>query len=204
VEQVSYDMIRGTGAQAGAGWPSCGHAADASSFMGKLQTKTGLTFDLPTEAQWEYACRAGTTTSLNSGKNMMSGDFDDAMDEVGRYWYNGGSGYSQDCTPDNGTAKVGSYLPNAWGLYDMHGNVWEFCLDWYEDNISAYGGALNVNPSNQAQTRSGATGSQRVFRGGSLKEVAGNCRSAKRASTSPSYAAGAHFGFRVICTAGLD
>ena len=132
VEQVTYDMIRGMGVQAGLGWPTYGHIVDAGSFMCKLQEKTGLVFDLPTEAQWEYACRAGTTTALNSGKNLRSTGNDANMGLVGRYSTNGGSGYSQNCPPSKGTAKVGSYLPNAWGLYDMHGNVKEWCLDWYD------------------------------------------------------------------------
>ena len=189
VEYVTYNMIRGKGAQAGAGWPTYGHAVDATSFMGKLKEKTGLTFDLPTEAQWEYACRAGTTTALNSGKNLTSTSSDAAMNEVGRYWYNGGSGYSQNCTPANGTAKVGSYLPNAWGLYDMHGNVWEWCLDWYN---SSYGTAAVSDPVGPN------TGSARVLRGGNFGASALLCRSAyRRDSGYPSD--DDSIGFRVLC-----
>jgi len=188
VESVSYDMIRGTGTQAGAGWPTYGHAVDSTSFMGKLQEKTGLTFDLPTEAQWEYACRAGTMTALNSGKNLTSTGQDAAMAEVGRYWYNGGSGYSQNCTPANGTAKVGSYLPNAWGLYDMHGNVWEWCLDWYKNN---YGTTAVSDPFGPT------TGSDHVERGGSWYNGARFCRSARRSGSNPSNSD--YNGFRVLC-----
>ena len=89
--------------------------------MGVLRAKAGMVFDLPTEAQWEYACRAGTTTAVNTGKNLTNGSSDPAMDEVATYSHNMGGNYS----------TVGSYLPNAWGLYDMHGNVAEWCLDWY-------------------------------------------------------------------------
>ena len=191
VEKVSYNMIRGTGAQAGAGWPTYGHIVDATSFMGKLQEKTGMTFDLPTEAQWEYACRAGTTTALNSGKNLTSTSSDAAMNEVGRYRYNGGSGYSSNCAPTYGTAKVGSYLPNAWGLYDMHGNVWEWCLDWWGASSSSTAAVSDpVGPS---------TGSNRVKRGGSWYDDASDCRSANQFFINPSYYYFTDVGFRVLC-----
>ena len=138
VESISYNQIRG--ADLGKWWPQM-NAVDEASFMGKLRAKTGRLFDLPTEAQWEYACRAGTTTALNSGKNLSAPASVDAnMAEVGRYYYNSGAynnSYDYNgSTDETGTAKVGSYLPNAWGLYDMHGNVGEQCLDWYQANIA--------------------------------------------------------------------
>jgi len=123
VEQVSYDAIRGS--SAGAGWPASG-SVDADTFMRRLRSRTGRAFDLPTESQWEYAGRAGTTTALNSGYNLTSTSSDARMNEVGRYYYNGGSGGSQGGDTTVGTAKVGSYLVNQWGLYDIHGNVWEW------------------------------------------------------------------------------
>jgi uncharacterized repeat protein (TIGR02543 family) len=191
VEQVSYDMIRGTGAQAGAGWPSYGHVVDASSFMGKLQAKTGLVFDLPTEAQWEYACRAGTKTALNSGKDLISMYDEDAnMAEVGRYYNNGGKDYSQDCDTEHGTTKVGSYQPNNWGLYDMHGNVLEWCLDRWD--LSAYDLADATDPKGDA------TSYGRVLRGGSFFDRAYYCRSAIRYNRGPSVCYG-YIGFRVLC-----
>ena len=211
VETIAWNEIRANSSSSDntAGNPP--NNPGSASFLGLLRTKTGLDFDLPSEAQWEFAARAGHGSTLwGDGSGVLNSSPDANLTRLGRYRANGGTVNggsdlpSSACTPDQATAIVGSYAPNAWGLYDMHGNVWEFCLDWYEDNISAHGGAVNVNSSNPAKTLSGATGSQRVFRGGSLKEVAGNCRSAKRASTSPSYAAGAHFGFRVVCTAGLD
>ena len=166
VEQVSYYDIRENPANSAItpNWPQSSQV-HADSFMGKLRAKTGVaTFDLPTESQWEYACRAGTTTALNSGQNLTNPwDNDPQMNVVGRYWYNGGSGYSSGCTPSAGTATAGSYLPNAWGLYDMHGNVWEWCLDWYP----------------------GYEGSVRVLRGGSWGDDASYCRSAFRSSYWP-------------------
>ena len=115
VHYVSYDMIRGT--SNGAKWPSSS-AVDSSSLMGKLRTRTGLNFDLPTEAQWEYACRAGTTTTYYWGNSMN-----------GNYAYYSGN--------INSTHRVGGRNPNTWGLYDMSGNVWEWRLDW--NGTLAYG-----------------------------------------------------------------
>jgi len=109
VDSVSYDMIRGSNAKSGL------PEVDANSFLGILRTKTGLDFDLPTEAQWEYACRAGSTLKFSYGEN-----------EDGAYmWYRPNS--------DLETHTVGTKLPNAWGLYDMHGNVGEWCMDFRGD-----------------------------------------------------------------------
>ena len=188
VEQVSYDMIRGS--SNGAKWPTS-LAVDSTSFIGKLRTKTGIDeFDLPTEAQWEYACRAGTTTHYNNGKNYTDSSQDSAMDEVGRYWYNGGQSYSQTCDTSGGTAKVGSYLPNAWGLYDMHGNVWEWCLDWYGGSITG------DDPAGSS------SGSYRVMRGGSWCLSADRCTSSYRGGNYPSF--GSDYGFRLVRTLSED
>ena len=185
VENVSYNTIRGKGSTLGAGWPAYGNAVDSDSFLGKLRAKTGKTFDLPTEAQWEYACRAGTTTALNTGKNLTSTDKDSAMDEAGRYsgnYNDGKGGYLEH-------AKVGSYLSNAWGLYDMHGNVWEWCLDWWKGDL---GSSAVTDPKGPN------TGSRRVARGGSWNDYgARSCRSANRGNNNPSGNDGGS-GFRVV------
>ncbi|MEI6607603.1 MAG: SUMF1/EgtB/PvdO family nonheme iron enzyme, partial [Verrucomicrobiota bacterium] len=187
VENVSYYDIRENPANSAISphWPAT-NAVHANSFMGTLRAKTGLAaFDLPTESQWEYACRAGTITALNSGSNLTGTTTCPNMAAVGRYWDNGGSGYSQSCAPSAGTATAGSYLPNAWGLYDMHGNVCEFCLDWYgtySGTVSDPGGA--------------ASGSYRVMRGGCLYYAPHQCRSASRSNHLP-FTRSFNFGFRI-------
>ncbi len=182
VEQVSYDMIRGS--SAGSGWPTNSNV-DADSFMGRLRVRSGKVFDLPTEAQWEYAGRAGTTTALNSGKDMTSTVSCPNMDEVGRYWWNGGAGYTENGDSSVGTAKVGSYLPNQWGLYDIQGNVWEWCLDWYE----VYSGAMT-------DTTGATTGIGRMGLGGSWWVYADWCRIAARPN-NPAVYSDKSSGFRV-------
>ena len=169
VEKVSYNTIRGT--SKGAKWPSSS-AVDATSFMGKLRARTGLDFDLPTEAQWEYACRASTMTTYYWG-NSMDGDY---------AWYKDNSSST--------THKVGTKKPNAWGLYDMSGNVWEWCLDWYNSTLT-YGS----NP------RGSSSGSNRVDRGGGWSSSEGHCASSDRACDSPSYVDhGYSVGFRLVST----
>jgi len=173
VEKVSYNMIRGAGL--GSQWPTNGDV-DPTSFMGLLREKTKLNFDLPTEAQWEYACRAGTITGLNNGTEIAGTHAKcPNLDELGRYDQNmsdnkGGYAYAEHTV-------VGLYTPNTWGLYDMHGNVWELCLDWYADNL---GTSALVNPKGPAPTGS------RVRRGGAYNGRAQLCRSAVRSMTGPS------------------
>ena len=108
------------------------------------------------------------------------------------------------CGATNGTAVVGSYAPSDWGLYDMHGNVYEWCLDWYADDITGIDGKVNIDPATPANTLSGtpAVGSARVKRGGGWSSLAGDCRPAFRSSGSTGNQLN-YNGLRVICTAGL-
>ena len=183
VECVSYDMLRGEGK--GSKWPE-NNEVNEKSFLGLLRKRAGNIFDLPTEAQWEYACRAGTTTALNSGKDLTKKAKCPNMDEVGRYKYNqddGKVGYSE------GHTKVGSYLPNAWGLYDMHGNVEEWCLDCCQ----AYSKKTAIDPK-------GSEGKLfRVIRGGCWNSDASSCRSAYRYCDYPYYGYDDYGrGFRIV------
>ena len=174
VENVSYDDLRGT--DRGSRWPASSDV-DSGSFFGRLRERTGLAFDLPTEAEWEHACRAGTTSALNSGKDITSESAScPNLDAVA--WYGKNSG--------DATHPVGQKQPNAWGLYDMHGNVWEWCLDWF----GGYPTADATDP------QGGSQGSGRVLRGGCWDGSARLCRSAYRSYSNPSYRS-ISFGFRV-------
>ncbi|MBQ3097400.1 MAG: SUMF1/EgtB/PvdO family nonheme iron enzyme [Kiritimatiellae bacterium] len=174
VEKITYNVIRGSTGD-GFNWPSTGDAVAPESVVGILRKRLGInTFDLPTEAEWEFACRAGTDTSLNSGKNL---DYSNvwgkngpeacpALSEVA--WWTGNS--------DGATHPVGLKRPNAFGLYDMHGNVLEHCLDWYETGTTYSDASHIVAPKGPVSS----SHSKRVLRGGSYANYAPACRSASR------------------------
>jgi formylglycine-generating enzyme required for sulfatase activity len=153
---------------------------DATTFCRKASELTGRKLRLPTEAEWEYACRAGTTTEFNTGEIISA---DDQANYNGNYPYgNDGKGvYREE------TVEVGSFPGNAWGLHDMHGNVWEWCSDWY--------GQYDI--SNIIDPYGVANGSHRVLRGGSWRGIAWFCRSAYRISCDPG-GRGDDIGFRVV------
>ena len=195
MHNISYTDIRGSGNTGDAyDYPNSGNAVLSSSFMGLLRSKAGLSFDLPTEAQWEYACRAGTTGALNTGSANIAGTGvnieDQNLKTLGWYDWNatttgGGAGGIP------GTREVGAKLPNSWGLFDMHGNVWELTLDWSVANNTSF----TTNPVGPS------SGSDRVVRGGSWDGIANYCRSAFRHSSSTSYQA-SNYGFRLALPAG--
>ncbi len=157
---------------------------DALDFCRKLsalpqERAAGRTYRLPTEAEWEYACRAGTNTPFHFGEsvNGMQANHD------GTKPY--GSGQKG---PNLGkTAPVGSYPANAWGLHDMHGNVWEWCADWY--------GPLAADAV--TDPKGADKGAGRVLRGGSWANAGKNCRAADRYGYDPSSRTN-YLGFRVV------
>ena len=176
VENIAWNTIRGDASTYD--WPSSTNV-DPNSVVGRLQTRTGLNFDLPLEAQWEYACRAGTTSDYNNG-----GSTENDLKMCGRYEGNrsdGKGGYPEHTT-------VGSYIPNTWGLYDMHGNVWELCLDW--DGGLASGVTDPVGP---------LSGTNRVRRGGSWHHSANLSISSARWGVDPSSTV-RYYGFRLART----
>jgi formylglycine-generating enzyme required for sulfatase activity len=160
---------------------------DAKEFCRILSEKTGKMFNLPSEAEWEYACRAGTSTRFSFGDDDSElfeyGNFCDASNTSGLTWQDKRNNDNYDKT-----APVGSYRKNAFGLYDMHGNVWEWCEDkWHRD----YNGA----PADGSAWISG-NASSRVFRGGSWGIGARNCRSAFREKNEEAFRY-YYLGFRV-------
>jgi formylglycine-generating enzyme required for sulfatase activity len=132
---------------------------DCQGFCAELTQLTGKPIRLPTETEWEYACRSGFTTDYHGGSG------EEALKRVG--WYSGNS--------QQQTQPVGKLAANAWGLYDMHGNVWEWCQDWY----GSY-------PSGNLEDYEGPNrGDIRVVRGGSWYSNAKNCRAASRFRVAP-------------------
>jgi eukaryotic-like serine/threonine-protein kinase len=137
---------------------------DAIAFCQELSEKTGTLYRLPSEAEWEYACRAGTTTPFHFGETITS----DLVNFDGNWIYGGAS--KGICRAK--TTEVGSFPPNGFGLYDMHSNVWEWCADYWHDN---YQGASNDGSAWIV----GGDGDPRLLRGGCWS-TPGNCRSANR------------------------
>jgi formylglycine-generating enzyme required for sulfatase activity len=178
-------------------WP------EAVDFCNRLtalpeEKKAGRRYRLPTEAEWEYCCRAGTTTPFHFGKALSSKE----ANFNGNFPYGGA---------DKGpyvrkTTKVGSYKPNAWGLYDMHGNVSEWCSDFYDADY--YKKSPKANPQGpdkgvmptgyKNRTTPGEGQFYRVIRGGSWLDEARACRSAYRFRAMP-HEAYQIVGFRVVC-----
>jgi len=168
--------------------------SDATNYCARLTQQvsaagrifTNWVYRLPTEAEWEYSCRAGTPPPFYHGASLFAG----MANFNGQYEYVGGAGTTNASgvsTFLGRTTSVGSYQPNAPGLYDMAGNVWEWCADWF--------GSYSTNGITNPQGP--GTGSARVFRGGTFNSIGADCRSAKRNSADPSTVDN-NIGFRVV------
>lgn len=177
VDDVGYSEIRG--GDKGSRWPSSDEV-DELSFMGRLQSRTRLRIDLPTEAQWEHACRAGTTSTYSYGNTANS--------QYMWYWSNAfadnGYGYYL-----GGVNQVGTKKSNGWGLYDMHGNVAERCLDWYGETLP-----FGDDPKGPLD------GTKRVLRGGSCGDNGTGCTSSSRSMLEAYYI---NHGYRTIHISGF-
>lgn len=184
VEMVSYVMLRGNGV--GVEWPQS-NKVDDDSFLAMIRKKSGLVLDLPTVAQWEYACRAGTNTGINNGLNLIDMNKDDNLALLARYRYNEDDGKGG--STDKHTV-VGMYLPNAWGLYDMHGNVWEWCLDYIGYDTS---GVDSVGP---------LEGTHRRRKGGSCGNEAYICTSGQGSNSGVVTLSEVYTGFRLCLQGG--
>jgi formylglycine-generating enzyme required for sulfatase activity len=175
VTQVQYEQIMGKNPSDFKGGQNPVERVswdDAVEFCKEFSRKTGRNVRLPTEAEWEYACRAGSKTRFCYG---------DDNGKLGDYaWYQMNS--------DSKPHPVGQKNPNDWGLYDMHGNVWEWCSDWYA------GSYANINMTDPPGS---ASGTNRVLRGGDWSHAASSCRSARRLRGIPDLGSFFSFGFRV-------
>jgi formylglycine-generating enzyme required for sulfatase activity len=180
---------------------------DAMEFCQRLNSRLGAgagrTYTLPSEAQWEYACRAGTTTPFAFGETLTA--------ELANYNASGTYGSGPKGKYREQTTPVGMFPANAWGLHDMHGNVWEWCLDdWHESYEGApvdgsawvKAGEANdkrsVKGGKQRSVEARALSGTRLLRGGSWSRFPDLCRSAYRYHYAPDYA-DYYVGFRVVC-----
>ena len=201
VAYMSYNHLRGTNSESFPGWPRSGHQVQDGSVLKMFREFTGIeSMDLPTEAEWEYACRAGTGSALNSGKecsDTVSGHPDGNMAEVGWMQYN---------EPKiNAPMPVGLLKPNNWNLYDCHGNLFEICLDWWsggDDYRATFAagwenGAVTVAPD--GPDNADGKFANRVLRSGSHFYGSSWSRSASRIRSTVPNEMSKYYGFRLFC-----
>ena len=190
-EMVCFNQIRnsnGLSAREGYEWPD---APFSDSMLGTLRQKTGIDFDLPSDAEWEFACRAGNGEGLwNDGSTYSNHVSDVHLNRLARNASNVGSP-SRNSDASVGTALCGSYAPNSWGLYDMHGNVGEWCLDWDRADLTGTDGSVVTEVSTEHVRRSGLANDKIYL-----------LRSASRALNKPELQH-QYIGLRLACRAGL-
>ncbi|MBR8836630.1 MAG: formylglycine-generating enzyme family protein [Stigonema ocellatum SAG 48.90 = DSM 106950] len=167
---------------------------DVVEFCDRLSRATGKPYRLPSEAEWEYACRAGTTTPFHFGETITTDLANYRGTDNEKYKWSGSYGAGPKGTYREETTDVGSFgVANAFGLYDMHGLVWEWCADHWHDNYDGAptDGSVSRNENdNDNQTM--------LLRGGSWNNGPENCRSAVRSRDAPDLGIG-NIGFRVVC-----
>ncbi|MBR2839381.1 MAG: formylglycine-generating enzyme family protein [Kiritimatiellae bacterium] len=188
----SYNYLRGSTGD-GIDFPDTGAVVADASFVKRARNVLGIpTIDLPTEAEWEFACRAGTATAFNNGMDLA-----DYFDPIP-----GGIGWDSS-TGVASRQAVGQKAPNNWNLYDMHGNVGELCLDWFDSTFYAEN-SEQTNPVGP-KTSDGTAYSTRVTRGGFWQVSAPQCRSAYRSqSWNPADTKYGWMGFRLVCAASAE
>ena len=199
VEQVLYGELRGDG------WPRT-TAPAADSFMDRLNKRCKSKdehgeytvdvkgFDLPTEFQWEYACRAGSTEAFYSKDgfdNTDSGAQKDQLELIGLYKDNASKGVHPPVSGVYKTTDVGAFQPNAWGLYDMIGNAWEWCCDWFQADI------VSLNQEVDPKGADSGYGNRRIARGGGYNTAISCCRVAFRQGFNNTIRNGS-IGFRIF------
>ena len=182
VTQAQWETVMGSNPSYFSGCPTCPVEGvswnDVQEFIIKMNVRGEGTYSLPTEAQWEYAARAGSTTAFYNGGITALTWGDPNLDAIGWYCYNSSSM----------THPVAQKIPNAWGLYDMSGNVGEWCSDWY----GIYSSSAVTDPTGPS------SGSSRVIRGGSWYEYARECRSAYRGEYYSPDSSRSWIGFRLL------
>ena len=180
VTQAQWEDVMGSNPSSFSACPNCPVESvswdDAQAYVVEMNKMGEGTYNLPTEAQWEYATRAWSTTAFYNGHITEPREYDPNLDVIG--WY--------DINSDEKTHPVAQKAPNAWGLYDMSGNVWEWCQDWFGD----YPSGSVTDPTGPQ------TGAYRVIRGGSWDNLARRCRSANRNRLKPGNR-GDSLGFRL-------
>ena len=185
VTQAQWQAVMGSNPSHFSGCPTCPVEwvswDDVQGYVTEVNKRGEGTYSLPTEAQWEYAYRAGSTTAFYNGAITKPDGDDPNLNAIGWYAFNSG----------NRTHLVAQQTANAWGLYDMSGNVWEWCQDWY----GSYSSSPPVDPTGPS------TGSYRVSRGGCWYSIARYCRAALRDSSEPAYGSN-YIGFRLALSPG--
>jgi len=189
MESINYDYLRG--ATKGAQWPTTDEF-DADSCFAVLQNRTGMRFDLPTDAQWEFAARAGNQLASST---VAVDTYTSGWEIMNPYAWTGWNSGDNGGSENKRTHAVGTKLPNNWGIYDMQGNVWEMCRDWFEQ-VCAFpaDGSPVVNPLGPI------SGSTRVMRPGGYDNSTHSVhRYTFRNHIDPSGSASGSVGFRVVC-----